>query len=187
MGPDEEVPREVFVQLVLSFGNPRFPRQMGALNFAPFPTQTLTLGMDWTLFQGPQAVVEIKKLSWEKYFYILPCQPQHNWSSRVFPLLTLNIGLGWIITSHTNDEIFRDKILMNPVPPSEGGPWQLNITWNSRLWHSPEPNPKPSVRAEHLPKRLSHGQDKNWWEEKALCSLSFAFSSALTAPCQLEL
>lgn len=46
MGLDEEVPREVFMQLVLSVGSSRLPRQMRPLNLVPFPTQTLTLGTD---------------------------------------------------------------------------------------------------------------------------------------------
>lgn len=42
MGPDEEVPREVFLHPVLSFG---IPKLMEALSFVPLPAQTLTLGM----------------------------------------------------------------------------------------------------------------------------------------------
>lgn len=42
MGPDEEVPREVFLQPGLSFGSPKL---VAALSFVPLPTLTLTLGM----------------------------------------------------------------------------------------------------------------------------------------------
>lgn len=40
MGPDEEVPKEIFLQLVISFGSPKL---IEALSFVTLPTQPLTL------------------------------------------------------------------------------------------------------------------------------------------------
>lgn len=76
---------------------------------------------------------------------------------------------------------------MKLVPPSEGANWQLHTTWSSRLSCSPEPNPKPCVRAEHLPKRPSYGQDEVVARRENSLQPLLSFGNALTTPCQVQL
>jgi len=98
MGPDEEVPREVFLQPVLSSGSPKLMEALSSKlrSSSPNPNPNPRHGL--TPFPRTTGCSKNQQAIRGEIFLQPPFSATTKRSSSIFPLPTLSTGLGWTIT-----------------------------------------------------------------------------------------